>query len=186
MSVKVIGGGHYLRSIQTPDQTKTTSLRTKRAAQPALKKKVHLSRTKKMLSSISARPLKTAEKTKRAAGADLNPKAPKKKKLQSDSASIVVNLDQQVKRLTHNMTMLRAEIPKTFAGRIIQQRLATRTDKIKSLSEKAVSSYESDLAQDGIRPNLAIPRAVRFCEFSSCSSLLWLRQGLKIPDQKSL
>ncbi len=161
MSVKAIGISYYLRSIQTSDKTKTTSLKTKRAAQPTFKKKSHQRKTKIMTSGLSAKPLKTAKKTKRAAEADLNPSAPKKKKLQSQPSSILISLDQQVERLTHNMTMHCAEIPKTFAGRIIQHHLAIQPDKIKSLSQRAVRSYDSDLSQHGIRQNLLIHSANR-------------------------
>ena len=161
MSVKAIGISYYLRSIQTSDKTKTTSLKTKRAAQPTFKKKSHQRKTKIMTSGLSAKPLKTAKKTKRAAEADLNPIAPKKKKLQSQPSSILISLDQQVERLTHNMTMHCAEIPKTFAGRIIQHHLAIQPDKIKSLSQRAVRSYDSDLSQHGIRQNLLIHSANR-------------------------
>ena len=158
MSVKAIEGKYFLRSSQASDQTKTTSLKTKRAAQPTFKKNIHQSKTKKMTTGLSANSLKTAKKIKRAAEDDLNPSVPKKKKLQSQPGSILISFDQQEVRLTHNMMMPCAEIPKTFAGRIIQHHLAIQDDEIKSLPQLDVSSYDSDLAQHGIRQNLAIIR----------------------------
>jgi hypothetical protein len=176
MSVKAIEGSYYLRSSQASDQTKTSSLKTKRAAQPTFKRNIHQSKTKKMTSGLSANSLKTAKKTKRAAVADLNPSAPKKKKLQSKPGSILISLDQQVVRLTHNMTMHCAEIPKTLAGRIIQHHLAIQDDELKSLPQLAVSSYDSDLSQHGIRQNLAIIRI---------NSEVGMGVFLK-PDQKAI
>ena len=175
MSLNVVGNNYNLRSVQPLDQTKKTRQRIKGAAQQTLKEFTPLSRTKKTLSGMSHRPSKTVSKTKRAAEADLNPRASKKKKLPD---SILVGLDQQVERTTRNMSMLCATIPGKIAGKkVLEQHLAvTQARKIPGLSQTDASSYEADFTLDGTRPNLAIIRI---------NSQVGVGVFLK-PDQKAI